>query len=82
MSNYNYELERQKVNDAYLKCFTKDGIPIICMPDDKRKLIRVIQEFSKKSGLADNQVYFGSIERAYINEAEVSKIFRMTSYDL
>lgn len=81
-SNYDYEQHRKLFADAYLKCFTNDGIPIICTPEDKRELLRIVQDFASKTGLADNRTHFGSVQRAYINEAEVSKIYRMTCYDL
>ena len=80
--NYAYEQDRRTFKEAYLKCFTETGLPIICTPDDKRELLRIVQDFAYKAGLADNQTKFGSIQRAFINEAEVSKIYRFTCYDL
>ena len=80
--NHTYEQDRRIFEEAYLKCFTRAGLPISCTIDDKRELLRTVQHFAYKAGLADNQTKFGSIQRAFINEAEVSKIYRITCYDL
>lgn len=77
MTNLEYEQDTQMLLSLYDSCYFPNGKQKLTTAKQRVSLLESVQSFARKACIADSQTYFGSKDRAYLNDDEINRVVRM-----